>query len=159
MKLNKRLEAATRMNVTSKWGSSLYQVTNYGLGGLVEAHVDPKGYHEGIEAIGEFAMYKTNGDIMATWMAWIGDEPLGGATAFVRPNYEVTVWPTKGSAAFWFSLDKKGFRDVRTVHGGCPVFSGSKWILNRWIYYYDQHKNYPCGLHQDEKQKAFQGHY
>lgn len=43
-----------------------------------------------------------SGDMIGTVMAWINDEPVGGATAFIEPYNEVTVWPTKGSAAFWF---------------------------------------------------------
>jgi hypothetical protein len=32
------------MNVTSRWASTQYQTTNYGLGGLCETHLDPHGY-------------------------------------------------------------------------------------------------------------------
>ena len=97
--------------------------------------------------------------MFGTVMGWIEDAPLGGATAFIKPSYEVTVWPTKGSAAFWFSLDRKGHRDQKTAHGGCPVLKGSKWILNKWIYYFDQEKKFPCSLNPYEFVKPFSGHY
>jgi hypothetical protein len=32
------------MNVTGRWSSTMYQATNYGLGGLCETHIDPIGY-------------------------------------------------------------------------------------------------------------------
>lgn len=97
--------------------------------------------------------------MIATVMAWIQDAPVGGATAFTYPQREITVWPTKGSAAFWFNMKRSGKRDIRTYHGGCPVLNGSKWILNKWIYYYDQVGKYPCGLHEEDTIKPFSGHY
>lgn len=30
-------------------------------------------------------------------------------------------------AAFWFNLHASGKGDMRTVHGACPIISGSKW--------------------------------
>jgi len=48
------------------------------------------------------------------------------------------IMPTRGSIAFWYNLDRKGYRDLRATHGGCPILKGSKWILNKWIYYYNQ---------------------
>ena len=42
--LTKRIEIATRMNITARFSSTMYQTTNYGLGGLCETHLDPHGY-------------------------------------------------------------------------------------------------------------------
>ena len=95
--------------------------------------------------------------MLGTFMAWLSDCGAGGATAFLHAGHEVTVFPTKGSAAFWISLDKKGFRDQRTSHAGCPVLKGSKWILNKWLYMYDQFQKYPCGLDSEEFHKGFTG--
>ena len=36
------------MNVTSRWAATHYQITNYGLGGLCETHLDPHGYLDGV---------------------------------------------------------------------------------------------------------------
>lgn len=97
--------------------------------------------------------------MLGTFMAWLSDCDAGGATAFLDPGSEVTVFPTKGSAAFWISMDKKGYRDMRTSHAGCPVLKGSKWILNKWLYMYDQVKKYPCGLNPGEYFEGFSGFY
>ena len=70
----------------------------------------------------------------------------GGATAFLHRNVEKAVMPSRGSVAFWYNLDRKGFRDLRSLHGGCPIIKGSKWILNKWVYYFNQFRNFPCGL-------------
>ena len=39
--------------------------------------------------------------------------------------------------------------EYKSSHGGCPILLGSKWIFNKWIYYFDQWKNYPCVLNPD----------
>ena len=76
--------------------------------------------------------------------------PRGGATAFADPGNEMLIKPTKGSVAFWHSLDRKGFRQSKADHGGCPIMKGSKWILNRWLYYFDNFRDFSCGLHHKE---------
>ncbi len=162
-KLSKRLELASGLNVTAKYASTDYQTTNYGLGGLCEIHTDPGGYLEGQEipkTEDGFRRIINQGDMIATFMGWLGDVPAGGATGFCEPLFETTVWPVKGSIAFWYDLDKKGHRDYRTLHGGCPILSGSKWILNKWIYYYDQMFKLPCNSRDPEaKQRPFAGVY
>ena len=158
-KLTRRLEIATTLKISGKYGSTSYQTTNYGLGGLCETHIDPHGYLEGTELPPNRQLLKRSGDMIATIMGWIEEAPVGGATAFIHPYHEVTVWPTKGSAAFWFSLDRRGYRDKQTVHGGCPVIQGSKWILNKWVYYFDQVDRYPCTLNVADKHQAFTGVY
>ena len=158
-KLTRRLEIATDLRIQGKYSATSYQTTNYGLGGLCETHIDPHGYLEGTELPHNRLGLKRSGDMIATIMGWIEEAPIGGATAFIYPYHEITVWPTKGSAAFWFNLDRKGFRDRRTVHGGCPVLQGSKWILNKWVYYFDQVDKYPCTLNPEEKFSPFKGFY
>jgi hypothetical protein len=55
--------------------------------------------------------------------------------------------------------DAKGFRLTETSHGGCPVLKGSKWILNKWIYYFNQFKKFPCGLSYNKKFESPKGYY
>ena len=50
-----------------------------------------------------------------------------------------------GAAAFWYDLLSDGIRDQMTLHAGCPILKGTKWILNKWIYMYDNFQNFPCG--------------
>jgi len=71
--------------------------------GLCETHIDPHGYLEGeVELPPSRAELRRSGDMAMTIMGWIGDQtPVGGATAFVAEGKEVTVWPRRGSAAFW----------------------------------------------------------
>ncbi len=149
--LTRRIELATGLNATAKYASTEYQVTNYGLGGMCEVHYDPHGYNEGVELPPHrgFKRLQKQGDMIATVMGWLDHVEAGGATAFTALGHEAVVWPERGSAAFWLNLDRKGFRDKRLLHGGCPIVKGSKWILNKWLYYFDQMWRMPCGLDSD----------
>ena len=55
--------------------ASLLQVTNYGLGGLVEDHNDPYGYNEGAKLTSETSSLAFSGDIMATLMGAETESP------------------------------------------------------------------------------------
>jgi prolyl 4-hydroxylase len=55
----------------------------------------------------------------------------GGATVF--PLIGLRIKPIKNGAVFWYNLDEYGNRDSRTLHAGCPVLLGSKWLSNKWI--------------------------
>lgn len=63
-------------------------------------------------------------DSILSWFQ-VSDVELGGATVF--PDLNLTVYPRKGSAAFWFNLHKNGEGDSRTLHAACPVLAGTKW--------------------------------
>ncbi|XP_041944297.1 transmembrane prolyl 4-hydroxylase-like [Alosa sapidissima] len=48
------------------------------------------------------------------------------------------VKPTKGAAVFWYNYlsDGRGWvgeQDEYSLHGGCVVTSGTKWVSNNWI--------------------------
>lgn len=125
------------------------QITNYGLAGLCDPHIDPHGIQE-VE--GELPPNKKGllytGDMLGTFMAWLADTPAGGRTAYLEPGYEGLVTPEKGAAAFWYDLTSELRRDKTSRHGGCPVIKGSKWILNKWIYAYDNFAKFPCQIQQ-----------
>lgn len=95
--------------------------------------------------------------MIATVMGWLDDVKAGGGTAFMYPNREMLIQPTKGSAAFWFNLEANGSIEPESAHGGCPVLMGSKWILNKWIYSFEQWKKFPCLLKEKSHIPAFEG--
>ena len=151
--LNQRIGLATQL-VTDVHGSATkMQVTNYGLGGLCEKHIDPVGIMELEEEnvrVNQPQLF-VHGDIFATVMAWLSDTKAGGGTVYLSPGYEGIVLPERGAAAFWYDLKSDGTRDRLTVHAGCPVLKGSKWILNKWIHMYDNFNAFPCKLQMNKR--------
>ena len=91
---------ATNFNVTSRHGASMYQTTNYGLSGMVNLHMDPWGYEMGVLIPDDRYRLTQTGDYIATFMGWFEDTKGGGGTAFTEKDFEGSIEPTKGSAAF-----------------------------------------------------------
>ena len=89
---------------------------------------------------------KLTGDIMGTVMGWLTDTAAGGATTFYNNDQMVKFWPTRGAAAFWFGLTSDGHKDHGAIHSGCPVLAGSKWIINKWVFSFNQFDKYPCDV-------------
>ena len=144
--MSKRAELATQLNVTKRYSSMPYQTTYYGLAGIIEPHMDPVGYEKGTTIVEHQKTLIQSGDMIATFMGWMANTELGGATAFTGKSFEKALIPKKGSAAFWINLSSCHSKDQRSVHAGCPVLKGSKWILNKWIMSYNQWKGIPCDL-------------
>ncbi|XP_039550752.1 prolyl 4-hydroxylase subunit alpha-1-like [Pimephales promelas] len=104
-------------------------VQNYGIGGRYEPHLDAFGIEN---------------DRIATFLIYLSDVEIGGATVF--PKVGVAVQPKKGSAVFWYNLHRNGERNWNTLHAGCPVLMGNKWVANKWISGFGQEFRSPCSL-------------
>ena len=152
-KLSQRISLATQLVTDSHTSSTEMQVTNYGLAGLCEPHIDPVG----ITTMTTKVIKETHpeliytGDFIATFMAWLGDTEAGGGTAYIYPGHEGVLTPEKGAAVFWYGLKSDLIRDKSSQHAGCPVIKGTKWILNKWLYSYDNFKRFPCKLVKDQR--------
>ena len=102
----------------------------------------------------------STGDTFMTVMGWLNQVQAGGGTAFDHPQKEQLIEPSKGAIAIWHNLQVNGHLQFDSSHGGCPILSGSKWILNKWIYFFDQWKNYPCKLNPHSTYSSpFRGSY
>ena len=155
--VSKRIELATQLNVTTRHGSTTFKATNYGLSGSLLTHVDPLGYEKGVPLAESKLHLMRTGDFIASFMGWFAHTGAGGSTGFTTKKFEGRLVPRRGSAGFWINLFNCHERDMRSMHAGCPVLKGSKWILNKWINSYDQWKYWPCYLKQHVSFDVFKG--
>ncbi|CAJ0964234.1 unnamed protein product, partial [Ranitomeya imitator] len=135
--LDVRIAAATGLCAKAPYAEYL-QVVNYGIGGHYEPHFDHATSRKS-------PVYRTNmGNRIATFMIYLSSVDLGGSTAFIYANFSTPV--VKNAAIFWWNLHRSGDGIEDTLHAGCPVLLGSKWVANKWIHECGQEFNRPCGL-------------
>lgn len=71
------------------------------------------------------------GQRLATFVLYLSDVESGGGTAF--PTLGLEVLPKKGAAIFFQNTNGLLQPDHRTLHAGCPVVRGVKYIANKWL--------------------------
>ncbi|XP_064221358.1 prolyl 4-hydroxylase subunit alpha-3 isoform X2 [Aotus nancymaae] len=133
--LNHRIAALTGLDVRPPYAEYL-QVVNYGIGGHYEPHFD----HATSPSSPLYRM--KSGNRVATFMIYLSSVEAGGATAFIYANLSMPV--VKNAALFWWNLHRSGEGDSDTLHAGCPVLVGNKWVANKWIHEYGQEFRRPC---------------
>lgn len=154
-KISRRVKLITGLETEFKSqfsNAEEYQVLNYGVGGMYQPHLDPlnvPAYQENQNINPD--VVKFSGDRIATFMFYLSEVMYGGATVF--PKLKARIPVEKGGAAFWYNLDLKGDMDEQTLHAGCPVLVGSKWVSNKWIREIGQAFRRPCGLKPNTKDK------
>ena len=103
--------------------SEPFQIGFYPPGGFYEQHydafTDEKGFKENLILDGSLV-----GNRIATLMFYLSGTVDGGATVF--PNLGVSIFPTKGSAVFWYNLNKDGSLSEKSLHAACPTIFGIK---------------------------------
>ncbi|KAL9975421.1 hypothetical protein ACROYT_G012582 [Oculina patagonica] len=139
------------------------QVVNYGVHGHYHAHYDSTDEWDGPVSkccggqTGNCSLCR-----YMTVLYYLNDVHRGGETAFPVADEEdfnqtdyqekdrsnlsfhcydanVVVRPKKGTAVMWYNhmisnvTGLLGPQDVRSLHGGCDVLEGFKWIANNWI--------------------------
>lgn len=71
------------------------------------------------------------GQRAATCLIYLNDNFAGGETGFPR-----LTWRYKGKAGdaliFW-NLSEQGEREKNSLHAGCPVTAGQKWLYSKWV--------------------------
>ncbi|XP_071401009.1 prolyl 4-hydroxylase subunit alpha-3 [Centroberyx affinis] len=139
--LDQRISMLTGLNVQPPYGEYL-QVVNYGIGGHYEPHFD-----HATSASSPLFKLKT-GNRLATFMIYLSPVEAGGSTAFIHANFSVPV--VKNAAIFWWNLHRNGQGDGDTLHAGCPVLVGDKWVANKWIHEHGQEFQRRCSLNPEE---------
>ncbi|XP_059173648.1 prolyl 4-hydroxylase subunit alpha-3-like [Physella acuta] len=141
--ISKRIEYITGLDTSQRHpygpsSSEAFQVVNYGLGGHYEVHMDP------LETVSSHSELKNSGERIATFLIYLSDVQRGGSTVFTRAG--IAVAPVKNMALFWYNFNPAHQKDQMTLHGGCPVLIGQKWICNKWIWTYGNTLRRRCGL-------------
>ncbi|XP_076316484.1 prolyl 4-hydroxylase subunit alpha-1-like [Tachypleus tridentatus] len=149
-RISRRVQYVTGLSTDVNNGHcETVQTSNYGVGGHYEPHYDYLYFGKTEEQRKFIPPNELEvGDRIATLMFYLTDVTRGGATVF--PKVGASVWPSKGSAAFWYNLKKNGSENSLTLHGACPVLYGRKWVANYWIREKGQMLRRPCSLNQEE---------
>lgn len=71
------------------------------------------------------------GQRVATVIMYLSDVEQGGATTF--PEAGLAVQPRRGHALYFANTDSQGKPDMRALHAGEPVESGTKLIATKWL--------------------------
>ncbi|XP_071424763.1 prolyl 4-hydroxylase subunit alpha-3 [Pithys albifrons albifrons] len=141
--LDRRIAAITGLDLWPPYAEYL-QVVNYGLGGHYEPHFDHATSRKS-------PLYRMNsGNRITTVMIYLSAVEAGGSTAFISANFSAfgcqnPVSAPQNAALFWWNLQRNGNGDGDTLHAGCPVLAGDKWVANKWIHEYGQEFWRPCG--------------
>lgn len=140
-KIEKRLSGIFDLNFH---GSEDIQVVNYGLGGFYGPHLD-SARESSIDTYNSVPISNlASNDRLATILLYLNHVEAGGSTVFPRLN--LTVLPIENSAVVWYNIKRNGLSDERTLHTGCPVLLGSKWIATKWPREVANSFIRPCGL-------------
>ena len=65
-----------------------------------------------------------------TTMAFLNEVEGGGTTDF--PELGISIAPKPGVLLLWNNADRDGMPNKKTLHAGCPVTSGCKYIFTKW---------------------------
>ncbi|XP_049868125.1 prolyl 4-hydroxylase subunit alpha-1-like [Pectinophora gossypiella] len=128
--ISHRLSLITNLSMES---AEELHLVNYGVGGYYTPHQD---------FYGNNIPHDIGADRIATVILYLSDVEQGGATVFTRMN--LTVFPEKRAALFWWNLHRSGDPNYASVHAGCPVLRGSKWISIKWFHEEGQELIRPC---------------
>jgi prolyl 4-hydroxylase len=123
-RVEERLAALARWPV--ECGEGL-QVVRYDPGEEYRPHcdwIDP-----GVEGLREHL--DPGGQRLGTFLLYLSDVASGGDTAF--PAIGLRVKPRKGAALFFQNTDARYAPDRSSLHAGCPVIQGVKWVANKWL--------------------------
>jgi len=75
-------------------------------------------------------MERSGGQRTWTAMAFLNAPQQGGKTAF--PDAGIKVAPRPGNLLVWNNLAATGEPNPSTLHQGCPVLAGTKYVITKW---------------------------
>ena len=91
--------------------------------------------------------YRTEATIggQRTWTAMMFlNEPEGGGQTYF-PEVDIRITPRAGNLFTWNNMDELGAPNRFTLHQGCPVTAGVKYIITKW------YRERPWGVRPDDE--------
>lgn len=123
--LQHRMSAACGMSVSHFEAPTLL---HYDVGERMENHFDFIDAATTSDPAGEIGL---DGQRFATFMVYLNDGYEGGETAF--PRLDIRHRGARGEGILFVNALADMSPDVRTLHAGCEVTRGEKWILTQFI--------------------------
>lgn len=117
---------AELMNLPVDNGEGL-QVLCYGAGGATAPHFDFVAPTNEANR----ASLARSGQRVSTLLVYLADVEAGGETVFLRAGW--TIQPRRGNAVYFESSNGAGQLDPQSLHAGCPVIRGEKWVVTKWM--------------------------
>ncbi|KAL9448955.1 hypothetical protein AB3S75_010985 [Citrus x aurantiifolia] len=94
------------------------------------------------------------GQRMATLLMYLSDVEEGGETLFpaAKANFTSVPWwndlsecakkglsikPKRGDALLFWSIRPDATLDPSSLHAGCPVIKGDKWLATKWVHVHE----------------------
>lgn len=123
-RIESRLSRLTALPISH--GEDL-QILRYTVGGEYRPHFD---YFDPATPGGARVLAQQS-QRLATVILYLGDVEGGGATLF--PELSLAFTPVQGAALLFTSMARDGSPLPTSLHCGCPVASGEKWIATKWF--------------------------
>ena len=91
-----------------------------------------KAHHDFFNAEGSYYREETADGGQRTWtaMVFLNEVEGGGQTFFPEVNLRIT--PRTGNLLAWNNMDRSGAPNRFTLHQGCPVTAGLKYVITKW---------------------------
>ncbi len=91
-----------------------------------------KAHHDFFYTDQNYYREETTSGGQRTWtaMAFLNEPEGGGQTFF--PEVNVRITPRAGNLLIWNNMDQTGAPNRYTLHQGCPVTAGLKYVITKW---------------------------
>ena len=63
----------------------------------------------------------------------LNDEHLTRSVDYKSCDVGLKVKPGRGDALLFHNVHPNGTFDKASLHGGCPVQTGTKWVATKWV--------------------------
>ncbi|XP_023344401.1 prolyl 4-hydroxylase subunit alpha-1 isoform X2 [Eurytemora carolleeae] len=102
------------------------QIGTYGIGGYLTPHFDT--FRQPGDQIDTDAGFE---EWRETVMGFLSTVPHGGKTVF--PRLGLQIKPRAGDVLVWTNIDQHNQIYLNSLHAGCPVVYGEKWVFNKSV--------------------------